>query len=86
MAGDVRAVRDLDEFTEAFLAIGQYFSAEPKEERMKRFSESLPLDRMFAARGTCSGPCAPRSSGRAPSREQTRSSAQIGPPGCPEIF
>ena len=50
MAVDVRPVADLDEFTEAFLAIGQYFAAEPKEERMKRFTESLPLDRMLAAR------------------------------------
>jgi predicted acetyltransferase len=47
---DVQPVNDLDEFTEAFLAIGQYFGAEPKEERMKRFTESLPFDRMFAAR------------------------------------
>jgi predicted acetyltransferase len=50
MAFDVRPVTDLDEFTEAFLAIGQYFGAEPKEERMQRFTQSLPFDRMFAAR------------------------------------
>jgi predicted acetyltransferase len=50
MAFDVRPVADLDEFTEAFLVIGQYFGAEPKEERMQRFTESLPFDRMFAAR------------------------------------
>lgn len=50
MSFDVKPVSDLEEFTEAFLAIGQYFGAEPKEERMKRFTESLPFDRMFAAR------------------------------------
>jgi predicted acetyltransferase len=47
---DVRPVTDLDEFTEAFLAIGQYFGAEPKEERMQRFTTNLPFNRMFAAR------------------------------------
>lgn len=50
MTVDVRPVASLDEFTEAFLAIAQYFGTEPKDERMKRFTESLPLDRMFAAR------------------------------------
>jgi predicted acetyltransferase len=47
---DVRPVSDLDEFTEAFLAIGQYFGAEPTESRLRRFTEIVPLDRVFAAR------------------------------------
>jgi predicted acetyltransferase len=47
---DVRPSVDLDEFQEAFLAIGQYFGAEPDEERIGRFAESLPIDRMHAAR------------------------------------
>jgi predicted acetyltransferase len=46
---DIRQTKDLDEFQEAFLAIGQYFGAEPNEERISRFSESLPIERMHAA-------------------------------------
>jgi predicted acetyltransferase len=46
---DVRPTENLDEFEEAFLAIGQYFGAEPKRERTERFTQSLPLDRMHAA-------------------------------------
>jgi predicted acetyltransferase len=47
---EITTCRDLDEFTQAFLAIGQYFGAEPNEERMERFTKNLPLERMHAAR------------------------------------
>jgi predicted acetyltransferase len=46
---DVRTVADLDEFDEVFLSIGQYFGAEPNEERAERWSRCLPLDRALAA-------------------------------------
>ena len=46
---EVRTVDDLDEFTSAVLAIGQYFGMVPNEERMQRFTKLLPLDRMFGA-------------------------------------
>jgi predicted acetyltransferase len=46
---EVRRVADLDEFETAFLAIGQYFGIEPKRERIEKFVESLPLERMHAA-------------------------------------
>src|SRR5262249_9864946 len=36
MSFDVRTVKDLDEFTSALLAIGQYFGMTPTEERMQR--------------------------------------------------
>jgi predicted acetyltransferase len=49
MSIDVRPVENLDEFQDAFMAIGQYFGMEPNRERMERFSELLPLDRMFSA-------------------------------------
>jgi predicted acetyltransferase len=45
----VRPCRDLDEFTQAVLAIGQYFALDATEERMERFSKNLPLERMHAA-------------------------------------
>jgi hypothetical protein len=35
---EVRTVDDLDEFTSAVLAIGQYFGMVPNEERMQRFT------------------------------------------------
>jgi len=37
MSFDVRTVKDLDEFTSALLAIGQYFGMTPTEERTQRF-------------------------------------------------
>jgi predicted acetyltransferase len=49
MAVDVRAVKDLDEFTGAILSIGQYFGMVPTEERMQRFSSLLGLERTFGA-------------------------------------
>ena len=49
MAFDVRPVADLDEFTRAIFAIGQYFGMVPTEERMQRFADLVGLDRMHAA-------------------------------------
>jgi predicted acetyltransferase len=49
MAFEVRTVKDLDEFTSAVLAIGQYFGMTPTEERMQRFLDLITLDRMHAA-------------------------------------
>jgi predicted acetyltransferase len=49
MAFDVRTVKDLDEFTAAVFAIGQYFGMTPTEERMQRFLDQLTLERMHAA-------------------------------------
>jgi predicted acetyltransferase len=50
VAIDVRPCADLGDFEEAFLAIGQYFGAEPDQARMERFSQTMPLERMYAAR------------------------------------
>ncbi len=47
---DVRPTENLDDFEEAFLAIGQYFNAEPERERTERFTQLMPLERMHAAR------------------------------------
>ena len=49
MSFDVRTVADLDEFDQAFLSIGQYFGAEPDEERAEKWSRVLPFDRALAA-------------------------------------
>ncbi len=49
MAFEVRAVKDLDEFTAAVFAIGQYFGMVPTEERMQRFVDQITLERMHAA-------------------------------------
>jgi predicted acetyltransferase len=46
---DVRTVADLDEYDQAFLSIGQYFGAEPDEERAEKWSRVLPLERALAA-------------------------------------
>src|SRR4029453_18651986 len=46
----VTPCKDLDEFTAAVYAIGQYFSLDPTEERMERFAKNLPIERMHAAR------------------------------------
>jgi predicted acetyltransferase len=47
---EVTPCADLDEFGEAFLAIGQYFGLEPTPERLERFAKNLPVERMHAAR------------------------------------
>jgi predicted acetyltransferase len=49
MAFEVRTVTDLDEFTRAVFAIGQYFGMVPTEERMQRFLDQLTLERTHAA-------------------------------------
>jgi predicted acetyltransferase len=50
MTFDVRPCGNLEEFSQALLAIGQYFSLEPGSDRMERFSKNLPFERMHAAR------------------------------------
>ena len=49
MAFEVRAVENLDEFTRAIYAIGQYFGMIPTEERMQRFADLITLERTHAA-------------------------------------
>jgi predicted acetyltransferase len=49
MSFEVRPCSDLAEYSDAFMAIGQYFGNEPTPERTERFSRLLPLDRMHAA-------------------------------------
>ena len=49
MSFRVRECRNLEEFSQAVFAIGQYFSLDPTEERMERFSKNLPIERMHAA-------------------------------------
>jgi predicted acetyltransferase len=49
MSFDVRPVKDLDEFTSAVLAIGQYFGMTPNEERMQRFLDQITAERMHGA-------------------------------------
>jgi predicted acetyltransferase len=49
MAFEVRATRDLDEFSAAIFAIGQYFAMVPTEDRMQRFVDQIGLERMHAA-------------------------------------
>jgi predicted acetyltransferase len=50
MSFDVQPCADLDEFSQAVFAIGQYFLLEPSSERIERFSKNLPIERMHAAR------------------------------------
>ncbi len=50
MSFQVAPCADLDEYGQAFLAIGQYFGAEPTREQMERFARTLPPQRMLAAR------------------------------------
>jgi predicted acetyltransferase len=50
MSFRVKPCANLDEFTQAVFAIGQYFGLDPTEERMERFSKNLPIERMHAAR------------------------------------
>jgi predicted acetyltransferase len=49
MSFDVRTVKDLDEFSSAVFAIGQYFGMQPTEERMQRFLDQITAERMHAA-------------------------------------
>ena len=46
---EVRPTTDAAEFGRAFNGIGQYFNAELTEERLERFRQVLPFDRMHAA-------------------------------------
>jgi predicted acetyltransferase len=47
---EVAPCADLNEFSQAVFAIGQYFALDPTSERMERFSKNLPIERMHAAR------------------------------------
>jgi predicted acetyltransferase len=49
MSFEVRTVKDLDEFSSAVFAIGQYFGMTPTEERMQRFLDQITAERMHAA-------------------------------------
>jgi predicted acetyltransferase len=49
MAFEVRPSADLDEFTAAVLAIGQYFGLVPTDERMQRLLDLIGLERMHGA-------------------------------------
>jgi predicted acetyltransferase len=49
MSFDVRPVKDLDEFSSAVFAIGQYFGMTPTGERMQRFLDQITAERMHAA-------------------------------------
>jgi predicted acetyltransferase len=49
MPFDVRTVKDLDEFSSAVFAIGQYFGMTPTEEPMQRFLDQITAERMHAA-------------------------------------
>ena len=49
MSFDVRTVKDLDEFSSAVFAIGQYFGMTPTQERMQRFLDQITAERMHAA-------------------------------------
>ena len=49
MPFDVRRVGNLDEFSRAVFAIGQYFGMTPTEERMQRFLDLIGLERTHAA-------------------------------------
>ena len=49
MGFEVRQCADLDEFSDATMAIGQYFGHEPSRERTERFARILPIERMHAA-------------------------------------
>jgi predicted acetyltransferase len=46
---EVRPTTDAAEFGHAFNGIGQYFNAELTEERLERFQQVLPFERMHAA-------------------------------------
>src|SRR5262249_17907190 len=46
---EVRACRDLAEYGDALMGIGQYFGLEPDPEGAQRFAKLLPFDWMLAA-------------------------------------
>lgn len=46
---EVRTVKDVAEFTDGVLAIGEYFGMTANEERMQRFADQMTLERMHAA-------------------------------------
>ncbi len=50
MSFEVSPCVDLEEYGQAFLAIGQYLGEEPTEERLRRLARTLPPERMLAAR------------------------------------
>lgn len=50
MSFRVAPCADLDEFTQAVFAVGQYFALDATDERMERLSKILPIERMHAAR------------------------------------
>ncbi|MER3410501.1 MAG: GNAT family N-acetyltransferase, partial [Thermoleophilia bacterium] len=41
---------DLEEYAQAFFALGQYLAADPTRERVERLARNLPAERMLAAR------------------------------------
>ncbi len=49
MSFEIRPTGDLSEYGRAIFAIGQYFGAAADEERLERFHQVLPFDRMHAA-------------------------------------
>src|SRR5512132_739617 len=49
MSFNVRTVKDLDEFTSAVFAIGQYFGMTPTEERLQRVLDQITAEGMHAA-------------------------------------
>jgi len=49
MPYDIRTVKDLDEFSSAVFAIGQYFGMTPSNERMQPFFDQITSERMHAA-------------------------------------
>ncbi len=46
---DVRATTNAEDYANAIYAIGQYFGGPLTEERIERFQQVLPFDRMYAA-------------------------------------
>ncbi|HET8527268.1 MAG TPA: GNAT family N-acetyltransferase [Gaiellaceae bacterium] len=44
----VRPAADVEEFGRALYGIGQYFGGPPTEEQLERFTQVLPLERMYA--------------------------------------
>jgi hypothetical protein len=87
MAFEVRPTRDLDEFSAALFAIGQYFAMVPTEDSMQRFVDQIGLERMLTTRSS--------SRSRAGRVEEMRDGALSRAdalfrwdrhPWCPEIF
>ena len=46
---EVRPAQNLEEYGHAIYGIGQYFGPPPSEERLERFAQVLPFDRVLAA-------------------------------------